>query len=197
MTIPIVIISLDRSAPQVAALTRQLATAGYASTVIAAVDGRQQQPALEAPETIDGHRALRYRQTLLTSSEIGCYLSHYRALRDARAAGDERICILEDDVALEDDFASVFGALEQLPPTTYEFVRLMGLKRHKRKTLQCLPADRQLTRPVPQALGPALQRQLFKLRRGWRRRAYLLQHRQDFLPATRIEGHYGNTARIH
>ncbi|MCH9691159.1 MAG: glycosyltransferase family 25 protein [Gammaproteobacteria bacterium] len=83
----------------------------------------------------------------LNSSEVGCYLSHFRAIRSAYEAGLDRICILEDDVQLEESFGSVLAELEQLP-TEVEIVRLMGLLIRKRKVVQALSDDiHKLVRP--------------------------------------------------
>ncbi|WP_226646163.1 glycosyltransferase family 25 protein [Microbulbifer variabilis] len=104
---------------------------------IAGVDGRRGIPKLEADEVICNN-ITRWRHLCeLKSSEIGCYLAHLRAIRQAYQAGLQRACILEDDVLLEDDFGRVLAELERLSPEV-EMVRLMGLKVRKRKIIRCL-----------------------------------------------------------
>jgi glycosyl transferase family 25 len=84
---------------------------------------------------------------------VGCYLAHLRALRQAYDEGLERVCLFEDDVELEPDFAQVLCELEQLPDGV-EMVRLMGLKIRKRKVIKTLSDGRhQLVRPERGALG--------------------------------------------
>ncbi|MEM9744304.1 MAG: glycosyltransferase family 25 protein [Pseudomonadota bacterium] len=147
------IITLSPDGERTQALLAELAGQGLEASTYAAVDGRNGLPALEAPERLDEARALRYRQVPLTGSEIGCYLSHYRVIRDAYRAGEQQLCVLEDDVSLEPEFAEVLGGLLACSDPKFEFVRFMGLKRHRRKRVQQLPEERWLTRPVKGLCG--------------------------------------------
>lgn len=153
MTIPIRIISLDAGGADVRRITDALRAQGLEASVFPAVDGRHQRPSLVEPEYLDVDAALRYRRTLLTNSEIGCYLSHLRVIREAFEQGLERLCVLEEDIDLEQSFAAVFRNLEQNPNPDYEFIRLMALKFRTRKVVQALPEGRVLTRPFKGLLG--------------------------------------------
>lgn len=147
MTIPCWIISLNPAAPTASALSQALTTQGVAHNFLPAVDGRKSTPALIDNEQLDTRNALTRHRKLLTNSELGCYLSHYRAVKAAFTQGLERICILEDDVALEPDFANILHTLESQPEAV-EMIRLMALRIRKRKIVATLPDGKhQLVRP--------------------------------------------------
>ncbi len=148
MSIPCRIISLNPSSAMALALAEELRTQRVAFEFIAAVDGRQGTPQLQGRERFDDRKALIRHGRLLRAAEIGCYLSHYRAIQHAWDEGLPRLCLLEDDVGLESDFAKALGAIEQLPEEA-EMVRLMGLRIRKRKVLSVLPdmESHRLVRP--------------------------------------------------
>jgi glycosyl transferase family 25 len=131
---PCWIITLDPDAPPVRELVASLAAQGVRAKTIAGVDGRQGMPALQAGERLAPARTRRRHLCELTSSEVGCYLAHLRALRQAYDEGLEHVCIMEDDIAPEAGFAAALAELEQMPETV-EMVRLMGLKVRKRKVV--------------------------------------------------------------
>ncbi len=147
MTMPCWIISLNPNAERVVTLSQALTTAGISHSFVSAVDGRKSTPPLLEGESLDIRKSLLRHRRLLSNSELGCYLSHYRAIKTAYAQGHERVCILEDDVVLEPGFAQVLQALET-QPEEQEMVRLMGLRIRKRKVIGPLTADgHQLVRP--------------------------------------------------
>lgn len=149
---PVRVITLNSESSHCRALVDALTAQQVNHELVAGVDGRHEMPALSADETLDQARSLGRRQVLLTSSEVGCYLSHLRAIRTAYEAGLERLCMLEDDVELEPSFAEVLTALASLG-TDVELVRLMGLKIHKRKLVAPLATEHMLTRPVKGLCG--------------------------------------------
>lgn len=148
MSIPCWIISLDPSGSMPVALADELKAQGVDFRFIPAVDGRQGVPPLLGAERLDIRKALIRHGRVLRNAELGCYLSHYRALQKAWDEGLERICLMEDDVGLEADFARVLASIEHLPEEV-EMVRLMGLRIRPRKILMPLPeaGSHQLTRP--------------------------------------------------
>lgn len=220
---------------------------------------------MEGGERIDQVRSLKMYQVELTKSEIGCYLSHFRTIKNAYKKGLETICILEDDVLIEPNFGEILRALETLPDK-YEHIRLMGLKIHKRKNVCNIYKQHNLTRPVKgpcgaqayvlnrsgmkkilshgevisepidklydhfwdidlwsyciephavwersvnessiikkcrnkatQPFGKWLEKQVTKIKRGFKRRAYLLKYWNDFFPATKPVIPIGKTERI-
>jgi len=152
MEIPVHIITLNPKAAPVQKLKGQLAAQGITANLFPGVDGRKEMPPLQEGESINQHRSLEMRMIELTPSEIGCYLSHLRAIKKAYNTGLSRICLLEDDVLVEDTFCAILSEVETLPEEV-EFVRLMGLKVHKRKIVSSLGNTHRLTRPVKGLCG--------------------------------------------
>ena len=122
------------------------------ATFFAAVDGREKTPELLSGEQIDTQRTINYRGNRLNSSEIGCYLSHYRCIYEAYNNNIDKICILEDDVDIEDSFYEHLQHIFALPDH-FEMIKLMELKRCKRKIAHALSETHQLTRPEKGTLG--------------------------------------------
>lgn len=153
MSIPCFVITLNPQSDRVQTLLATLAQAGVTAEIFMGVDGRKGMPALEGDEVLATRETMWRHKCQLTSSEVGCYLSHYRLIRQAYAQGHQRICILEDDVELEPAFASVFPELVALPDE-FEMVRLMGLKIRKRKVVKTLTDGvHQVVRPERGLLG--------------------------------------------
>lgn len=144
---PCWIISLNPDADGPRALSQALTAQNVTHDFVSAVDGRKGTPPLQGREYIDARKSLLRHQRLLSGSEIGCYLAHYRAIQRAYDSGLERICILEDDVMPEPAFASVVAALTK-QPLEIEMVRLMALRIRKRKVLGMLAdTSHHLVRP--------------------------------------------------
>lgn len=152
-TTPCWVITLNPDKPAVQKLLTELAAQGVSAQTVPGVDGRSGMPALQADERL-ASATTRWRHLCeLNGSEVGCYLAHLRALKRAQESGLNRVCLLEDDVELEPDFARVLAELEQLPDEV-EMIRLMGLKIRKRKVVKMLSDDvHQLVRPERGCLG--------------------------------------------
>ncbi|MES2908728.1 MAG: glycosyltransferase family 25 protein [Pseudomonadota bacterium] len=145
--IPCWIISLNPDADGPRALSQALTAQNITHSFVPAVDGRKGIPPLQGREYIDARKSLLRHQRLRSGSEIGCYLAHYRAIQRAYDSGLERICIIEDDVMPEPDFAAVLAALAT-QPAAIEMVRLMALRIRKRKVLGLLAdTSHHLVRP--------------------------------------------------
>lgn len=146
------IITLDKDKDNVKKLQQDLEAQGIESAIFPAVDGRQGPPELQDGESVAQLKALVNRKAPLTSSEMGCYFSHIRLIRQAFESGESHVFILEDDVVLEDDLQPLIHAITQLDEH-FHLVRLMSLKVRKRKVLKNLTGNYQLVRPVRGALG--------------------------------------------
>lgn len=148
MAIPCWIISFEPPTPSARQLCMELDNQGVEYTVVPAVDGRRAPPELQDPEFLGIGKSLIRHQRLLSNAELGCYLSHYRMLKRAWEVGLERVCILEDDVGLEPCFGQVLSSMTSWG-SEVEFVRLMGLKVRKRRTLFPVPdcESHRLVRP--------------------------------------------------
>ncbi|BFM05925.1 glycosyltransferase family 25 protein [Halioxenophilus aromaticivorans] len=168
------IITLNRQVETAGNLFRDIQQQGLPCQWFAGVDGRQEKPALQGREFYNLDRALTRHRQELTVSEIGCYLSHYRAVQQAYEQGYEFACILEDDVVIEDNFATV---VRELMAEDLELVRLMALKLRRRKVVKTLASGCLLTRPERGVLGT--QAYLFN-RRGMQK---FLDHAWDMYEA--------------
>lgn len=146
MSIPIQVITLNPDSSSVCELQAELKKQGLEAQITIGVDGRLGTPKLIDDERIDQTLSRKMRMVELHDSEVGCYLSHYRLIKQSYKNGCSRICILEDDVLIEPSFAKVLAAIHKLSDV-HEFVRLMGLKQKKRKVLQLLAGNHRLIRP--------------------------------------------------
>jgi len=152
MKTSIAIITLNPASEDVQELVSLLASQGLTGTLVEGVDGRNEFPTLIDGERIDQNRSLKRQLVELTKSEVGCYLSHFRTIKNAYDRGLGRICILEDDVLIEPGFKEVLASIEKLPDE-FEHVRLMGLKLHRRKNVCEIGENHMLTRPVKGLCG--------------------------------------------
>ena len=132
------VLTLDEQSDQTKKLIDSLADQGVNATPFPGVDGRSQMPVLQGNEFIDEKESVLRHRKLLSPSQVGCYLAHYRAIKQAYDEGHDRICILEDDVFLEPNFASALNDIIDLPDE-YEMTRLMALRVRRRKIVCDLP----------------------------------------------------------
>lgn len=102
-------INLDRAPDRREGMEKKLADANLAYERIVAIDGQK----LTAKEKASADEAayMRYHGKQLNPNEIGCYLSHIRALEAFLASDYEFGIILEDDVLIS---ANITRALETL-----------------------------------------------------------------------------------
>lgn len=94
--IPIYYINLDRSPERRAVFESQANTLGLQYTRIPAVDGRK----VGTDGSIDG---IRFKNdfTSMSNSEIGCTLSHLKAIKQAYDQKLDIVLIMEDDISFE------------------------------------------------------------------------------------------------
>lgn len=110
---PIYLVSLDRDHQRREQLARMFPS--YQNTIqrISAVDGRE----LPAKEFF-GHifKAMRHGHRLMLPGEVGCTLSHIRALEAFMESGAAAALILEDDIIGGDtDLDTIQGLIPKLP----------------------------------------------------------------------------------
>ncbi|GAB2190341.1 glycosyltransferase family 25 protein [Sessilibacter sp. MAH2] len=146
------VITLNPKSEPVQLLTESLLNQGLIVDEYYAVDGRETMPAMEKGEILDQKLAMFNRRWPLTKTEVGCYLSHLRIIRNAYESGESHLCILEDDVIVEPELAEVLAHITALDDSAH-FVRLMALKRRKRKWISALTDKYSLTRPLRGSLG--------------------------------------------
>jgi len=113
--IPVFVINLDRAAQRLERMDAELGALGVSYERLPAVDGS----AITADfiKTFAPVKSWRQRRRP-APSQVGCYLSHVRALELIRDRGLERACILEDDVVFAPDFPSFLDAAAPWPDGT-------------------------------------------------------------------------------
>lgn len=146
------IIALNPQNPVALELQRCLTAEGFDAEIAQAIDGRKAMPPLQPGETLSQTLALLHRRAKLTSSEIGCYLSHYRLIKQAYECGLTHVALFEDDVVAEPGLGEVMRKILTLGEEAH-LVRLMALKIRKRKVVQALNNQFDLVRPVRGSLG--------------------------------------------
>jgi glycosyl transferase, family 25 len=99
---PIYVINLDRSPERLMEITRQLEKFGLSYERVEAVDGKLATEAQRALLDEMGYKS-RHGKTSLPG-ELGCYLSHVKAIEVFLASDSPFAIILEDDAILEDGF---------------------------------------------------------------------------------------------
>jgi len=103
------VINLDRSPDRLASMTAHLSAAGIAFERVAGIDGMLLSDAkLQAQMRENRH----YKP--LRRGEVGCYLSHLKALQCFIASSLPYALILEDDVVVSDDVSALVAAAIQL-----------------------------------------------------------------------------------
>ena len=105
MKIATYLINLDGSSERLASATAQLQQHGIAFERIAAVDGRK-IPAAELEQLYDKKRAIQYMGRDLSPGEIGCYLSHIKAIQAFLASNADIAVVLEDDFRILHDYTA-------------------------------------------------------------------------------------------
>ena len=101
-TFPVYALNLDRSKDRWDSL--QAHAQEYDLTVqrIPAVDGKLLKP--EEKQNFDDAGFRRDHGKIASAAEIGCYLSHMKALEMIAAGADDAGVIIEDDIRFSDDF---------------------------------------------------------------------------------------------
>lgn len=119
------VINLDRSADRLERIAQSLGQLGLPFTRVAAVDGRQ----LSDDERIRSLDEATYRRRHGMSSlpgELGCYLSHVKAMHAFLATEADAALILEDDVQPEPELPQVLQALLGCPDR-WDMVKISGV----------------------------------------------------------------------
>ena len=104
------VLNLARAVERKQSIERSAALVGVKLDFIEAVDGRLLND--EQRGLVDHSRRKKITPYLLADGEIGCWLSHRRALQALVDSGQSMAAILEDDVALCPDFSNVLNAIQ-------------------------------------------------------------------------------------
>ncbi|MBQ0758070.1 MAG: glycosyltransferase family 25 protein [Zhongshania sp.] len=144
------VISLNPTAENTQKLLADLNRQGIDAEVFPAIDGRAGMPPLEGGERILGNLAMVRHGKRLTASELGCYLSHLRAVKKAYNNDYQGVCLIEDDVVIEDQFGDVYRSVLD---KDLDMVRLMSLRIRKRRVIEPLVGGHHLVRQERGGLG--------------------------------------------
>jgi glycosyl transferase family 25 len=117
----VIFINLARAAERRAAMERQLAKLGLDFERLEASDGAALMPADRDP--IDHNKRRAITPYPLSDNEIGCWLSHRRALQMVGEGTGLIAAVVEDDAQLAPEFPRVLQAIEKASPD-FDFIFL-------------------------------------------------------------------------
>ncbi|HOQ38532.1 MAG TPA: glycosyltransferase family 25 protein [Acetivibrio sp.] len=103
-----ILINLDRSPERLTRMQERLNRINLPFRKVSAVDGKE---LVLTKEMINAAEYERCHGKYVVPTEVGCYLSHYRALQSFLESGKEFGLILEDDMEFCDDFMMVLEEL--------------------------------------------------------------------------------------
>jgi glycosyl transferase family 25 len=144
----IFVISLPGSVDRQQAIAQQLAQHGLDFSWLDGVDGRR----LAAPELATVYSAQRAETEggrQLNAGEIGCALSHQKVYRQMLAADIPLALVLEDDAALDGDFAQRLAEIcATLDWQAVDLLLLSHIQKYTAWGARAIAGDRELVRPV-------------------------------------------------
>jgi glycosyl transferase family 25 len=120
LSVPILIINLDRSSDRLAQMRAQTERLGLPFERFPAVDGTN-VPAALAPYFCDASGRI---VSPLAPGEIGCYASHLALWRHLVASAIPAALVCEDDAVLPEDLAEMVGDLLAALPAGWDMVHL-------------------------------------------------------------------------
>ena len=144
------VISLDRAPERRQVITQELKALGLPYEIHRATDGQELADA-DLVQYDQRTRLVRFGYDL-TPNQIGCYLSHMRCVRAAWEGGVTQLLVLEDDVALSDDFPVAIAEALALADTV-ECVRLYGARERQGLELARFDSGRRLVRLLAPTAG--------------------------------------------
>lgn len=121
-TPPVLVINLDRSPDRLSAINEHLTARGIAYQRITAVDGTQ----IDLNKYADADLYRRCHGRNLRASEVGCYVSHLKAMSHFLETAQPCCVILEDDARLAADFTAIVSELVDRKLYGFDMLRLQG-----------------------------------------------------------------------
>ena len=132
----VIFINLARAPERRRNMERQLSAYGLDFVRLEATDG---QSLTEENRALVDHEKRRHITPYpLSDNEIGCWLSHRRALEDVAAGAAAMAAVIEDDAELTPDFPHVLQALEQIG-SSFDFVFLHRKMKKNEIFIACRP----------------------------------------------------------
>ncbi len=144
----IFVISLPGSPDRQQAIANQLARHGLAFSWLDGVDGRRMS-ADERAAVYSQQRAETEGGRQLNAGEIGCALSHQKIYRQMLAEGIPLVLVLEDDAALDPEFAKCLNAVcAEVDWQSIDLLLLSHIQKYTAWGARSIAFDRQLVRPL-------------------------------------------------
>lgn len=140
MKFNIFLINLDRSTERLQRAAEQIEETGFTFERVPAVDGATLTDEKIA-EVFDAETANRRFQYDLTAGEIGCYLSHIKCWEKIIDDNLDYAVILEDDLLLDPQFASVISTIPQLTSEWHYLKLSCPFKPRPYKATEAVMAD--------------------------------------------------------
>ncbi|MDR1476917.1 MAG: glycosyltransferase family 25 protein [Rickettsiales bacterium] len=116
------VINLGSARGRMARMAKRLKSMGLPFERIEAVKGEECKDA--GPKVVDRRRHVIAHAKEILPNEIGCYLSHYNAMKKFLDSGAKYALILEDDMEFSPEFSDVLAAL--LKRDDWDVVKLNG-----------------------------------------------------------------------
>ena len=182
------IISLAKDAHRRDRLTRRLQEIGFDFTIVAGIDGRAFDVSEQA--VYDRKTRLRFFGRDLLGAELGCLLSHRKAIAAIAECDLPYGLVLEDDCVIRDEFVPCMTAIVSMrpPPDLVRFIDKDKLYTTRHKVLAPLTGHMNLVRTQGTPGGAYAY---FISRTGAQR---ILKHLQNvYLPVDVILGHSWTT----
>ena len=111
---PVFVVSLAAQPQRRKCIGAQLDRLSIPYTIIDAI-GKQDISAQELPKIYSSEQARIYIGRTLSLPEIGCYLSHLKAMQAIIDSGAAYGVVIEDDVKIQPEFAEVLLGIEAIP----------------------------------------------------------------------------------
>lgn len=122
----VLVINLDRSPDRLARMTERLNQMSFAWQRLPAVEGAL-IPEIR-PDDVDEAKYRKQHGKPLARAEVGCYLSHVKAMQHFLDSGKQYLLLFEDDAYPEAGFVQVLEDVLQ-KPELWDVVKLTGFHR--------------------------------------------------------------------
>lgn len=120
----IIVISLERAKERRERITAQLKALNIDAVIMDAIDGKTLSED-ELNKTIHLPRGWRFSEKFMPG-EIGCTMSHIKALKIAKVKDWDNVIIFEDDITIAEDFEKRINLLLKMVPKNWEHIYLSG-----------------------------------------------------------------------
>jgi glycosyl transferase family 25 len=121
----IIVISLERAKERREKIKTQLSALNLEAVIMDAIDGQSLAPFQKNKIIKNPTTGFRNGEKFL-DGELGCLMSHIKAIKLAKEKNWDEVLILEDDVILSEDFSKGIKFLFRIIPGDWEHIYLGG-----------------------------------------------------------------------